>query len=196
MSAQPKHEFITPEEYLARDRAAKFKSEYFSGEMVAAPLVGFRHESIATNLAAELGRALRHKACRPRATSNLRVKVRSSGFVYPDALVFCGEPDLVDDGYLDTLKNPSVLLDVLSPSTELSDHPHKAAWYEAIPSVAHYVFIAQDKVRVEVYTRQENGDWMKHVESTLDGVMRLPAIGVEIALSDLYEDTGVVEETG
>lgn len=180
-----------PDEYLALDRAADEKSEYISGEMLAMAGGSDEHEAISTNLAGLLFAALRGKPCRPRATSNLRVRVRSTDYLYPDALVFCGKPEFTETDYLDTLTNPTVVFEILSRSMEHRDRFSKAAWYESIPSVQQYVYITQDRMRVEVFTRQPSGDWLKHIESGPEGVARISSIDVDIALSDLYEDSGV-----
>jgi Uma2 family endonuclease len=192
MSAKPNKQYVSPTEYLAQERVAPFKSEYISGEMIAMAGASDRHEAIASNLSRDLGNALRGKPCRPRTTSNLRVRVRTSSFIYPDALVYCGDPVFDDTEYLDTLLNPTAIFEVLSRSTERFDRFDKSAWYEAIDSLMHYMFISQEIVRVELFTRQSNGDWLKHIGTSLDSKIFLPAISVELALSDLYEDTGII----
>jgi Uma2 family endonuclease len=114
-------QYVSPTEYLAQERVAPFKSEYISGEMIAMSGASKRYEAIATNLSRDLGDALRGTRRRPRTTSNLRVRIRTSSFIYPDALVYCGAPIFDDEEYLDTLLNPTAIFEVLSRSTERFD---------------------------------------------------------------------------
>lgn len=106
--AQRQH--MRSEQYLDLDRAAERKSEFISGEMVAMSGASHRHEYIASQLAGLLYNALKGKGCHPLSTSNMRVRVRQSDYIYPDALVVCGEPEFTDTDYLDTLLNPKVVL--------------------------------------------------------------------------------------
>ena len=186
MSAQRIESFATPEEYLALERAADFKSEYYAGEIVAMSGASFRHERIVVNLAATVHRILRGKPCQPNG-GNLRVRVRRTNFVYPDLTVVCGEPRFADSEHLDTILNPTVIFEILSPSTEANDRGIKWRLYQQIESLEHYVLIHQDSARVEVHTRQNDVDWILHAEEGLAGRIALPAIGAEIALADLYE---------
>jgi Uma2 family endonuclease len=193
MSALRLQPFVTPEEYLALERAADFKSEYFSGEMVAMSGASHRHETIAVNLTAEIRNALRGKPCKPKG-SNLRVRVRRTNYLYPDLTVICGEPQFADNEYLDTLLNPTAIFEILSESTESKDRGFKWRLYQQIPSLEQYVLIYQDTARIEVYTRHRDVDWLVHTEAGLTATIDLSAIGVTLALSDLYED--VVLEPG
>ena len=185
---------MRPEQYLDLDRAAESKSEFISGEMVATSGASHRHEYIASQLAGILYNALRGKGCHPLSTSNMRVRVRQSDYIYPDALIVCGEPEFTDTDYLDTLLNPKAAFEILSPSTQRRDRIDKSAWYEAIPTIEHYVYISQDKVRVEVYTRQSDGAWLKRVVQSSSGDIQLSAIAVKLPVALLYEGSGTVEE--
>lgn len=186
MAAQRKQPFVTPEEYLALERAAEEKSEYYAGEMVAMSGASLRHEAIVMNLGAELRDALRGKPCRPYA-SNLRVRVRSTNYFYPDVSVVCGKPELLDDAYLDTLLNPKVVFEILSESTESRDRGIKWRLYQHIESLEQYVLIDQNLPIVEVYTRQSADSWVLHTYTGLEVQVPLPSIDVTLALSDLYE---------
>jgi len=190
MSAEQIQSFIRPEEYLAIERAADFKSEYISGEMVAMSGASVRHETIVVNLTSLLHNALRGKPCKPYGGS-LRVRVRSTSYLYPDLTVVCGEPQLLDDSFNDTLLNPTVVFEILSESTESKDRGIKWRLYQQIESLKHYVIIDQKTARVEIHTRHNDVDWLEHAESGMGGTFSLPAIGVTIALSDLYEDVAV-----
>jgi hypothetical protein len=116
MASQPKT-YLTPEEYPAIERRNEYKSEYVDGEMVAMTGAGRRHNLITVNLAREISRQLRGRPCEAYA-SEMRVRIPlTRDYTYPDVVVVCGEPQLEDD-YLDTLLNPTVLIEVLSDSTE------------------------------------------------------------------------------
>ena len=116
MSRQPKT-LLTPEEYLAIERKAEYKSEYLHGEMFAMVGASRKHNLIAGNVFGELREQLKGKSCEAY-TNDMRVKVSSTGlYTYPDVVVVCGDPQF-EDSYIDTLLNPTLLVEVLSESTE------------------------------------------------------------------------------
>ncbi len=185
MFSQPKPH-VTPEEYLAGERATEGKHEYFRGEVFAMGGASFAHVQIVSNLILSLGGQLRGKPCQPFAT-DLRVNVSRTGlYAYPDAGVVCDEPQF-DDEHHDTLLNPRVIIEVLSPSTEAYDRGEKFAHYRTIGSLAEYLLVAQDKSRVEQYIRQPSGDWLLHVAMEPDEAVRLPSIECELKLAEVYE---------
>jgi Uma2 family endonuclease len=123
MSSQPTA-YLTPEQYLAIEREADHKSEYVDGEMVAMTGASRRHNLVAFNLTREISRQLRGRPCEGYA-SDMRVRVPSARlYTYPDVVVVCGDP-LFEDGYVDTLLNPTLIIEVLSESTELYDRGKK-----------------------------------------------------------------------
>lgn len=130
-SAQPVQPFVTPDEYVVLDRAAEFRSEYISGEMIAMSRASNEHESIVVNIAAAVHTALRGKPCRTRG-SNMRVRVRSTNYLYPDLTVVCGKLEILDDSYLDTILDPTVIFEILSDSTEFHDRSIKWQLYQRI----------------------------------------------------------------
>ena len=186
MSAQPVQAFVTPDEYLEIERAAEFRSEYLSGEMVAMSGASSRHERIVGNAAGVMFNALRGKPCE-HFNSNLRIRVKATNDFYPDLTVVCGKADYLDNTYLDTLLNPAVIFEVLSESTESRDRGIKWRLYQEIESLQHYILIYQDVARVEVYTRQLSGDWLVHTEIGLTGNVNLPAVDASFAMRDLYD---------
>jgi Uma2 family endonuclease len=184
MSAQP-HPRLTPEQYLAIERAAEFKSEYYNGEMFAMSGGSSRHAIIAMNIGAELRSGLRNKGCRV-ASSDLRVGVMPAGlYTYPDVVVVCGDL-MFADHEKDTLVNPALLVEVLSPSSEAHDRGFKWEQYEQIESLREYVLVAQSKPRVEVYTRQPGGGWLFTDFTGLDAHARFPGVDCEIPLAEIY----------
>jgi hypothetical protein len=130
MTAQPKPRY-TPQEYLARERQAEVRSEYFAGEIFAMSGNSRGHNLIVTNAVGELRHRLRHRPCEVYP-SNMRVKVEASGlYTYPDVTVVCGEPRF-EDAEVDTLLNPMVLMEVLSKSTEAYGRGKKSAHYRRL----------------------------------------------------------------
>lgn len=178
--------FLTPEEYLARERAAETRSEYYAGQMYAMAGASLAHITIVGNLGAELRAALRGSGYRTYM-SDLRVKVTAAGlYTYPDVIVGCGKPEL-EDRHRDTLLNPVVLIEVLSPSTETYDRGLKFELYQKLASLQEYVLVAQDRPRVEVLTRQEQGaTWLYRVFEGLETSLLLASVCCSIPLSEIY----------
>lgn len=174
----------TPEEYLALERRAEYKSEYIDGVIVAMSGVSRHHDRISLDVLVSLNVQLRDGPC-DIFTSAMRVKNLVSGrYTYPDVSVVCGEPQFEDDE-LDTLLNPTLIVEVLSPSTEANDRGDKFASYRLLPSLQAYVLIAQDRPSVEHYQRQGE-QWLLTAVTDLDGRVPLPAIGCELSLREVY----------
>ncbi|HUK16507.1 MAG TPA: Uma2 family endonuclease [Bryobacteraceae bacterium] len=184
MSTQPKS-FITPEQYLEIERAAECKSEYFNGEMFAMAGAVRTHNLLVTNAVAELRQQLRGRPCEVYP-SDMRVRVSSTGlYTYPDALVVCGEPVFLDRRE-DTLLNPALIVEVLSPSTEAYDRGRKFEHYQKIDSLRYYLLISSDRVHADLFTLQD-GRWGLTPASGLDDTLELESIGCRLKLADLYE---------
>lgn len=175
---------FTPEEYLALERAAEFKSEYVNGEIFAMAGATREYNLIAANVLAGLHGQLTARPCEVYG-SDMRVQVSDTGlYTYPDVVAVCGGARFEDE-HRDTLLNPSVLVEVLSPTTESYDRGEKFAHYRRLASLQDYVLIAQDKVRVEHFARQ-GGQWLLTEASDVDGTIHLAAIGCTLALRDVY----------
>ena len=186
MASQPRT-FLTPEQYLAIERAAEYKSEYYAGEMFAMPGAREAHNLIQGNLYVELRRQLRQRACR-FYTSDMRVRVNASGlYTYPDATALCGEPLFLDD-VRDTLLNPHLIVEILSPSTEAYDRGRKFGHYRTVESLREYLLISAERVSAELFIRQADGRWLLSAATQMEEVLDLQSIGCRIALADLYED--------
>ncbi|HKG15038.1 MAG TPA: Uma2 family endonuclease [Pyrinomonadaceae bacterium] len=185
MSSQPKT-YLTPEEYLAIERLNEHKSEYIDGEMVAMTGASRRHNLIAVNLSRDISQQLRGRPCESYA-SDMRVRVPSTrSYLYPDVVVVCGEPQFEDD-YVDTLLNPTVLVEVLSESTERYDRGRKFGFYRTIESLAEYVLVAQDECRVEQYSKQPDGRWLLTDHRSPGDVVGLASVQCALRLSEIYE---------
>lgn len=188
MSVQEK-ELLTPEAYLALEREAPYKSEYFAGEMFAMSGASRRHNLISLNIGAELRAQLRHRSCEVY-TSDMRVKVSPTGlYTYPDVVVVCGEPTF-ENTARDTLLNPTLLVEVLSPSTEDYDRGRKLEHYRTIPSLQEYLLVSQERAHIVHYVRHADVSWLLSDTFGLDATLALRAIGCEIALSEIYAKVG------
>ena len=185
MSALPKP-YYQPAEYLTLERAAAYKSEYLAGEIYAMAGSSEAHNTITLNIAGELRIQFRGGPCRVY-TNDMRVKVQTTGlYTYPDVVAVCGERRFEDE-YRDTLANPTVIFEVLSPSTEGYDRGKKFTLYRRLESLMEYVLVAQDEARVEHYTRQGH-DWLLHEAHSLDSTIHLPSLAVALPLAAIYED--------
>ena len=176
---------MTEEEYLALERAAEFKSEFIDGEMFAMSGVSLPHARIEKNLLFELTTLLRGRECEA-FPSSLRVKVSTGAYTYPDISVVCGKIELADH-LKDTLLNPIVICEVLSPSTEKYDRGLKFQNYREIASLKDYVLIEQSKTLVEQYTRQPDGTWTLRDYRAPEAELKIGSIGVSIPLSRIYD---------
>lgn len=148
----------TEAEYLAFERASDERHEYADGEIFAMLGGTVAHGRIAARTIGELHMSLRGRKCSIQS-SDVRVYIPATQrYVYPDVSVVCGGIEYKDDAK-DTLLNPKVIVEVLSPSSEAYDRGDKFAQYRSIPSVTHYVLASQDKPLLEVFTRQADGSW-------------------------------------
>jgi Uma2 family endonuclease len=177
--------YLTPEEYLAIERAAETKSEYYHGKMLAMSGARFVHNKIAIHLSSQLDRQLEDRPC-DVAGSDMRVCTSPTGlYAYPDVVVVCGEPKFLD-GQLDTLLNPILIAEVLSPSTERYDRGPKFNRYKTIESLRGYLLVSSDRVYAELHTRQPDGQWEPTVATRLEDTLEIPSLGCALKLADLY----------
>ncbi|HEX8476646.1 MAG TPA: Uma2 family endonuclease [Pyrinomonadaceae bacterium] len=189
MSSQTKT-YFTAEEYLALEREAEYKSEYFNGEIFAMTGASRRHNLIAANVLVALHPQLKGRPCEVY-TSDMRVKVSPTGlYTYPDVVVACEKP-MFDDEYTDTLLNPTVIVEVLSKSTEGYDRGRKFEQYRKLVSLSEYLLIAQDKYHVEHYVRQPDNQWLLSETDNPQDIVNLPSIDCRLALSDIYDKAGI-----
>jgi Uma2 family endonuclease len=185
MSHQPKT-YIAPEEYLAFEREAEYKNEYFDGEIFAMVGASRKHNLIVTNMTREFSQQLKKKPCEVYS-SDMRIRIPNANiYTYADLTVACGEPKFEDD-HVDTLLNPDVIVEVLSKSTASYDRSHKFAYYRTIESLTDYVLVAQESVRVEHYARQPDSRWMLADFRSLEDVLQLDSVQCSLALGDIYD---------
>lgn len=185
MSTEAKARY-TVEEYLALERASETRSEYHQGEIFAMTGASRRHNLLVANLLASLHGQLRGRPCEVYA-SDMRVQVAATEFfAYPDLSVVCGEPRFADE-HLDTLVNPTLLIEVLSRTTSDYDRGTKFAHYRQLDSLREYLLFAQDRVHVEHYERQADGSWRLRETDDLGATVPLPAIDCRLPLAEAYE---------
>jgi Uma2 family endonuclease len=176
---------LNEEQYLVNERAAEFKSEFLDGEMFAMSGASMRHTILQGNILGELYIALHGTGCRA-LTSDLRVRVSSRMYTYPDISVVSGEPVLADE-HQDNLLNPVVIFEVLSPSTEKYDRGVKFQHYRTVKSLREYVLVDQSQVRIECYSRQQGNTWSLRDYQRLEEELVIDSIGLSIPLSRIYD---------
>jgi len=177
---------LTQEEYLTIERKADFKSEFYAGEMFAMAGASERHNMIVTNINGELRQQLKGRRCR-NYSNDMRVQVETTGlYTYPDVVAICGEPVFLDN-HSDTLLNPTVIIEVLSPSTEAYDRGAKSWHYRQLSSLSEYMLVAQDRFHIEHYIRQTDGQWLLSESVRLDEVIHLPSLGCNLAMAEIYD---------
>lgn len=181
-----KTRLMTPDEYLAMERASEYRHEYYQGEITDMTGASRRHNLIVANVLANLHGQLRNRLCEVYA-NDMRVKVSASGlYTYPDVIVVCGEAQFEDNEF-DTLLNPTVIIKVLSDSTEEYDRGKKFARYRKLDSLLDYLLIAQDRMHVEQFTRQQNDTWLFSEAEQPTAVIRLASVDSELRLETIYE---------
>lgn len=175
---------LTPEEYLAFERKATTKNEHLNRQIIAMFDASFTHNFITMNTANQLYNQLMNRECQV-ATSDLRVKVpQIEAYFYPDVVVFCSEPQPADNTF-DTLLNPTVIVEVLSPSTEAYDIGEKFAHYRQIDSLQEYVLVSQDRASMPHYLRQGT-QWILTEFCALEEALSFISIGCELPLHNIY----------
>jgi Uma2 family endonuclease len=188
--AQPR---LSEEQYLELERKAEFRHQFYDGIMYAMSGGSPSHAFIISALNGELRNALKKRSCQV-ASSDLRVRVSRGGlYTYPDVVVVCGDLSFADD-HKDTLTNPTLLVEVLSPSTEAYDRGFKTEQYRKIDSLLEYVLVSQSRAHIEVFAKSPSGQWVLSEFTGLDTTCRFDSIDCSIPLAEIY-DKIVFEET-
>ncbi len=195
MASQP-NVLLTAEEYLDLEEKAEYKSEYMDGELLAMAGVSPEHDTIVVNLVVILGHQLKGTPCKAH-TSDMRVAVSpSNAYTYPDVSICCKDARYTRRGVANLL-NPVVIIEVLSPSTEIYDRRKKFGKYKGIASLKEYVLVSQEEILVERYARQPPGDWLYSSLSSLDDALQLTSVPATLKLRDIYDRVfPPAEETG
>lgn len=182
-NAEPTKRY-TVEEYLEVDRHSEERQEYFDGEIFAMTGGTRRHTHLAANLVRTLGNALLDRPCMVLG-ADMRIAVSESNlYTYPDVVVVCGLAKFTDERE-ETLLNPSLIVEVLSPSTESYDRGRKFEHYRTISSLTDYVLVSQDAPLVEHFVRQPSGSWLM-TEYRAGHVLTIDSLGVSIAIDEIY----------
>ena len=185
----------TVEEYLALERASEERHEYVDGHVYAMAGESPEHSDICSNLITILNLQLRGTPCRVwtkdtkvRSGPEPRSRRATRGlFSYPDLVVVCGTPQF-HDAYRDVLLNPTVLIEVLSPSTEAFDRGEKFWRYRTwLPGLTHYLLVAQSRPLIEHYLRQPDDVWVLSTVSDTTGSLYLASIACTLRLSEVYD---------
>ncbi len=177
---------FTPLEYLALERTADYRSQYFQGEIFAMAGGSPRHSLIQTNLTGELREALKGNPCTAH-NSDLRILVSPTGlYTYPDASIVCGSLELAD-GQKDVVTNPTVLFEVLSDSTEAYDRGQKFGHYRQIESLQEYVLVSQSEALVERFQRNPDNTWTLTESRGLNAQLALNSVGITIPLCEIFD---------
>lgn len=192
MAAVPKSR-LTPEEYIAQERQADTKSEYVDGVVYAMTGASREHNLIALNIGAELRQQLRGRECETYVV-DMRVRVTRNAYFYPDIVVVCGKPQF-EDASVDTLLNPTVVFEVLSPSTGDYDQGGKFARYRSLETLREYILVSQAECHVMQFVRQPDNSWLLTETRDCDGRLSLPSINVSLSLADVYARLTFTDET-
>jgi len=185
MSSVINQTHYTAEEYLALERSATYKSEFHDGHIYAVTGASRKHNLVTVNIAGELHSQLKKRPCEAYINDMCVNAAEARSYHYPDIAVVCGTPQF-EDAHVDTLLNPTVLIEVLSPSTEAYDRGGKFAHYRKIPTLREYLLVSQDQPTIERYQRQ--GDvWILTEAEGLEASVPLESIGCILSLSEVYD---------
>lgn len=184
-------ELISPQEYLELERKSLTKHEYIAGRMVEMAGASEEHNTIVSNVIITIGYQLRHRTGKAYP-SDMRVRVPATGlYTYPDITVVAEQP-LLEDNERDILLNPTIIIEVLSSSTESYDRGEKFQSYRTIDSLREYLMIAQNRHHIEHYVRQADGQWLFSEATALAASIHLPSIDCELPLTDVYDKVNIV----
>lgn len=186
--------FISPEEYLRMEQQSEVKHEYFHGEVFAMVGASENHSLISGSAYAALYLLALRYSCKIYP-SNLRVRIPATGlYTYPYISTVCGTPQF-EDSEVDTLLNPTVIIEVLSSSTEKYDRGKKFQHYRTLTSLQEYVLISHDSVRVEHFVKQGT-QWVPTDANTLEAILALPSIDGIVAVKNIYEQVTFASDEG
>jgi Uma2 family endonuclease len=185
--AAAKYNYTSIEDYLAEEREALDKHEYYQGEVFAMSGASLKHNEIFTTLFGQMLNKLKGKGCRPYG-SDLRIHIpENTLFTYPDISVFCGEPNLTDD-HFDTATNPTVIVEILSKSTRDYDLGGKFKLYRDIKSLQAYLVVDSLSMYAVLHTKLSTNQWNLQEYNESNAIIKIDCLQIEIALADIYEN--------
>lgn len=192
MIASPHHPYLTPDEYLHLEDLNDIKHEYIDGQVYAMAGASDAHVTIALNLATLLRSHVRGSGCRVYI-SDMKARIESlNRFYYPDVMVTCNPKDQETPTYK---RFPTLIVEVLSDSTEAFDRGDKFADYQEITSLREYVLISTKRQRVDCFRRNDQGFWVLQSYRPEQTSFRLDSIGFEGKIAELYEDTSTINSS-
>jgi Uma2 family endonuclease len=187
MASAPQTERFTPEQYLQLEVQSDRRHEYYRGEIFLMTGASRAHNLIAANIIGRLNRHLAGNPCEVYG-ADMRVKVSESGlYTYPDISVACPSIEFEMRQGTDTLLNPVVVIEVLSPTTEAYDRGRKLAHYQKLPSLREYILVSQDEPRIDHLERLAGGDWRLSIAAGLEATVRLNAIDCQLRLIEVHD---------
>ncbi|MCD6013262.1 MAG: Uma2 family endonuclease [Flavipsychrobacter sp.] len=181
---------FTIEEYLEMENAATEKHEYYRGEIFAMSGAKVPHVIISRNLMVNLGIKLKGNPCQPYGSDGRIYIEKNTLFTYPDLSIVCGDLQTLKDDHLNIL-NPSIIFEVLSPSTKDYDRGQKFMLYRDIATLREYVVVDSESVLVEAWHINENGNWELNEYKSIEDTLLLPTIQVSLLLQDIYESVTI-----
>ncbi len=174
---------MTVADYVEWEERQELKHDFIDGEVIEMTGGTRHHSEIMANITVAIGRQLDDSPCRLQ-TSELRIKVSQSRYVYPDLSAVCGKAHMEDEREL-TLLNPVFVVEVTSPSSVVYDRLDKFEFYFDVPSIEAYLIVDQDRIRADLCTRTDEG-WLVRVFNKLEDVLPLDALGCDLPLADVY----------
>jgi Uma2 family endonuclease len=187
MTALPKEKY-TLEEYLELDANSEERLEYWDGEIFSMSGVSNQHDLIETNLVYRLKGRTEGRSCRVFA-ANMRIKVPSMPpYRYGDVSALCGNPRFEKIGGVDVLTNPSLIIEVLSDSTERYDRGDKFSNYKSVPTLSEYLLVAQHRPHVSQFIKQPHGSWLNLEYNAVSDVLKVVSLGCELTLDEIYQE--------
>ncbi len=178
--------YCTQQEYLDAERVALDKHEYYKGEIFAMSGASIPHNKISKNILVDLGNKLKGKDCEPFG-SDLRIHIpKNSLYTYPDLSIICGEIETTDDKF-DTVKNPSVIIEILSESTRNYDKGGKFTLYREIESLKEYILIDSESVMVEKFMRNADSSWQLTEYKKIESTFTIETVSISLPLTTVYE---------
>lgn len=192
--SQPYDEYMTESEYLAFETESEFKHEYANGRIYALAGGTEDHNAISVNTSTIIKSQLFGQDCKVYSSDQaVKVSSKSVSYRYPDVSLVCGDRDFADDKTRQLL-NPTILIEVLSPTTTVTDYREKIAEYTSIPSLQAYLIISQDEARIEMLSRQGKNDWRYQNFTGIDKVIELPSINCTLDLERVYDGIAFDDE--
>lgn len=178
---------FTIEEYLAMEKVAIEKHEYYQGEIFAMSGTKMPHNLISRNLFIGLGIKLKGKKCQPFG-SDMRIHIEANTlFTYPDISIICGEPETLNNDNWNVL-NPVVIIEILSSSTKNYDRGEKFKLYRDIPTLKEYILVDSESIYIEIFRLNETQHWELEEYKSMEEILYIKAVNESISVAEIYED--------